>query len=397
MQMDSDANRRALRNAPSRGRLAEGGPLLVLEGALFPPGAGVVACGELLAVETLPQRRGAGGDLFDAARRVLRQAGIAVAELGGVVVGTGPGSFTGLRVALGAAQGLRFAFGETALPLVGVDSPAVLAAAAAQDLPVRVAVPWGRLRILVARATAAGPLAQPADLFPLTQLGDRLDLQGERVVIPPEARDLPWPGGVQLIETRMSPVAGLARVAAEIQAGQRAGSAADPVYLVAPDAILPQRAASAPAGRRIEELGAADLEQILVVEKASFDSPWSRSTIEGELTPGPRKSALGIRAAGKRALDACALARWDDEVLEIISVAVIPPCRGGGLARALVREMVARARGEQLVRVDLEVSTINPAAIGLYASEGFVPVGRRRNYYPDGSDAILMSLMLRRS
>lgn len=39
----------------------------------------------------------------------------------------------------------------------------------------------------------------------------------------------------------------------------------------------------------------------------------------------------------------------------------------------------------------LEVRTGNAAARALYAGAGFAEVGRRRRYYTDGEDAVLMT------
>lgn len=64
--------------------------------------------------------------------RVLADAGLSVADLAGVVVGTGPGSYTGLRAAIAFARGLVQPSG---LPLVGVPSVAGAALAALRARP----------------------------------------------------------------------------------------------------------------------------------------------------------------------------------------------------------------------------------------------------------------------
>jgi len=66
------------------------------------------------------------------ADELLRENGIERAELTGLVVGIGPGSFTGLRLGLATARGLALALD---LPVAGVSTLDALAAGAPGALP----------------------------------------------------------------------------------------------------------------------------------------------------------------------------------------------------------------------------------------------------------------------
>jgi tRNA threonylcarbamoyladenosine biosynthesis protein TsaB len=88
-------------------------------------------------------------------------------ELTGLVVAVGPGSFTGVRVALSVAKGMAAGL---AIPLWGVSTLDVVADAAGPiELPVRAVVEAGRGRYVTA-LYRAGQCIQPAALATLEQL-----------------------------------------------------------------------------------------------------------------------------------------------------------------------------------------------------------------------------------
>jgi tRNA threonylcarbamoyladenosine biosynthesis protein TsaB len=60
---------------------------------------------------------------------VLRESGVRLQELDGLAYGRGPGAFTGVRIAVGVAQGLAFG---ASLPTVGVSNLAAVAQQVAQ-------------------------------------------------------------------------------------------------------------------------------------------------------------------------------------------------------------------------------------------------------------------------
>ena len=63
--------------------------------------------------------------------------------------------------------------------------------------------------------------------------------------------------------------------------------------------------------------------------------------------------------------------------------------------RVLVLELLEIARRWGCMAVFLEVEQDNAAALALYRSMGFVPVGERRHYYGTGRHAVTMRCRLR--
>ena len=85
-----------------------------------------------------------------------------------------------------------------------------------------------------------------------------------------------------------------------------------------------------------------------------------------------------------------ALVRVAADEAELLTIGVLPEARRHGIADRLLTELVAALTARGAVRLFLEVSVANIPALAFYRAGRFVEVGRRRRYYPDGSDALVM-------
>jgi len=100
-------------------------PILAIETSTRQLGTAVVEGGELLASYELLADYPHSVELPDAVTRVLKEARTTLAQVQGVVVDLGPGSFTGLRIGLAFVKALVFPRKQ---PVVGIPSLDVLAA-----------------------------------------------------------------------------------------------------------------------------------------------------------------------------------------------------------------------------------------------------------------------------
>ena len=104
------------------------GPLLVVDTATTRAAIALGGIdGALRAERTWTAGYRHGEELLARLDELLRDEGVAAADLGGLVVGTGPGAFTGLRVGIATVKGLAHALG---LPVVGVSTGEALLMAA---------------------------------------------------------------------------------------------------------------------------------------------------------------------------------------------------------------------------------------------------------------------------
>ncbi len=140
----------------------------------------------------------------------------------------------------------------------------------------------------------------------------------------------------------------------------------------------------------LREAKAGDVAAVADLERLLFGADaWNEAQVREELT-GERRQAwvVGDPVVGY----AVTLAAGD--VVDLQRIAVHPGHQRQGLARRLLEAAVGAARTARADRVLLEVSAANTAALAFYAAAGFVEIDRRRRYYRDGTDAVVMRLPL---
>ena len=175
-----------------------------------PDASVALVSGSEIFVEALPSQRRASEELLPALRRVLEAAGVGIADCDRIAVCAGPGSFTGVRVALATAWGLSRAAG---IPLETVSTLEAIAETARGEAPRVLAVLDAGRGEVVCREFAFG-VESVASVSRAAPLGEDVRVSPER------ARDLAGSAAVAAVPedllgdrpsgTRRRPAAALA-------------------------------------------------------------------------------------------------------------------------------------------------------------------------------------------
>lgn len=192
--------------------------ILLLDAATSTVVAGLAQDGRILTERRLAQGR---GDVIpDLVQGLLDELDRTPADVESVVCGVGPGSFTGIRIALSFAQGFAF---RRNLPCIGVSS---LLAASGEDVP-------GRTRVVLLDALRGEAYARRIAADGTTGPDRRLELSGlgplfsdDPVVIAEGRTDF-----VPVLPQGWFPLAGSVGAAGLLAAARREPVEAVPNYL----------------------------------------------------------------------------------------------------------------------------------------------------------------------
>jgi ribosomal-protein-alanine N-acetyltransferase len=133
----------------------------------------------------------------------------------------------------------------------------------------------------------------------------------------------------------------------------------------------------------------SDIDVLATIHSNAFSpaDAWSRDVFDLQLAM-PNVRGLLHPAGG------LILVRVAADEGEILTLAVAPEVRRRGLGQILLLEATHAAAALGARAVFLEVSVANIAARALYTKAGFIEAGRRRQYYSDRSDALVLRLAL---
>ena len=135
----------------------------------------------------------------------------------------------------------------------------------------------------------------------------------------------------------------------------------------------------------------ADIPAIMAIERVSYPLPWLEQHFRDELAAATAMPLVAFAADGRLMGYICAMQVLDEG--HILNVAVDPACRGAGVGRLLVQRVLDDCRASGAAFVSLEVRVSNEPAISLYRNMGFVETGRRKRYYENGEDALMMEFV----
>lgn len=132
----------------------------------------------------------------------------------------------------------------------------------------------------------------------------------------------------------------------------------------------------------------ADAGAMAWIEQSSFSDPWPEAAFADLVEAVFARTVVAEGGDGSLA-GYCLMLVAADEA-EIANIAVAVGCRRHGVGAQLLDRTLAQAVLDGIRSVYLEVRVSNSAARRLYASRGFMAVGRRRDYYQHPTEDALI-------
>ena len=140
----------------------------------------------------------------------------------------------------------------------------------------------------------------------------------------------------------------------------------------------------------ILKMNESHVEAIAELEKICFQDPWSVNSIASELS---NRLSTWLVAIENGAVCGYVGSQSVLDSADMMNIAVHPEYRNRGIACALVSELIALLKNQNVISLMLEVRVSNESAINLYKKLGFEELGIRKKFYEHPvEDAIIMKV-----
>ena len=134
----------------------------------------------------------------------------------------------------------------------------------------------------------------------------------------------------------------------------------------------------------------SQLDEIVSIENSSFEKPWTRNQIKGDIQANISSENWVYTLDGK--VVGYIFGWISKNKFQLHNIAVHPDHLRKKIGKKLIKHIILIVADQKVNVILLEVSVNNFSARKCYQSLGFVQTGIRKDYYSKGDDAILYNL-----
>ncbi|MBB6714234.1 ribosomal protein S18-alanine N-acetyltransferase [Clostridium gasigenes] len=136
-------------------------------------------------------------------------------------------------------------------------------------------------------------------------------------------------------------------------------------------------------------MNTSDIDGVFEISKICFSLPWSKASVESELSNPLAKYIVAKDIETGRVVGFIGV--WIiTDIGDITNIGVHPDYRRNNIASELLNSVLTLCIDLDCTIFNLEVRRSNLIAQNLYKKLGFKETGLRKNYYGNSEDAILM-------
>jgi tRNA threonylcarbamoyladenosine biosynthesis protein TsaB len=318
--------------------------------------------------------------LLPLAQQLLAQQGLSWPDVEGYALGSGPGSFTGLRISCGLIQGLAFAGGQPTIAISGFEAWAY-AWWCTHGRPEKTLINIA-FDARLNEAYAASLVVQNKSGIDMAWQSAPAVVAIEEAAVNDDHQVLLMDPCEENFEPRLPLAAWVALLAAEpvMSTADRWVPAAllKPLYVrdkVAKTTLERQ----ANPDLQWAAMSSRDIASVMVIEHQAYPFPWTSGNFQDSLNAGYECWVLQEQGV---MIGYLVWMRVHDEA-HLLNFTLSPARQGRGMGSWMLTWLINQVQAAGLTKIILEVRPSNQKAIGLYTKFKFQVIGTRKGYYPN--------------